>query len=93
MQAAIGVLQRGMRPAIPADTPPALAALIRDCWAPTPDRRPAFVDVVRRLQALQADMQQAGAGGARAQAAAGAGGAPPPAADQGSSATSAEMGA
>jgi hypothetical protein len=41
-QAALAVMNRGLRPDIPAHTPPALAELTRLCWAPIADQRPSF---------------------------------------------------
>ncbi len=52
LQAAIGVLERGLRPEIPAGTLPALARLMQDCWAPVPEQRPSFDEIVPRLQAI-----------------------------------------
>lgn len=42
LQAAIGVVQKGLRPAIPSDCPPALADIMRQCWAKNPKDRPSF---------------------------------------------------
>lgn len=42
LQAAIGVVQKGLRPAIPADCPPPLANIMRQCWAKNPKDRPSF---------------------------------------------------
>ena len=49
IQAALAVMERGLRPDIPAGTPAALAALICDCWAAVPASRPSFPDIVSRL--------------------------------------------
>lgn len=49
VQAAVGVVNQGLRPDIPQDTPPELASLIRACWAPVPDQRPTFDSVVQVL--------------------------------------------
>mmetsp|Transcript_4245 Transcript_4245/g.10082 ORF Transcript_4245/g.10082 Transcript_4245/m.10082 type:complete len:484 (+) Transcript_4245:75-1526(+) len=38
------------RPAIPADCPEPLAAIIRDCWQPSPELRPQFEAVLARLR-------------------------------------------
>lgn len=52
IQAALAVMHRGLRPDIPGHTPPALASLIRDCWQPLPDQRPAFADIATRLESM-----------------------------------------
>ncbi|KAJ9529577.1 hypothetical protein QJQ45_013916 [Haematococcus lacustris] len=49
-QAATAVVYQGLRPDIPACTPPSLAALIKACWAAVPDQRPSFNVVVADLQ-------------------------------------------
>ncbi|KAL6758610.1 hypothetical protein V8C86DRAFT_2592545 [Haematococcus lacustris] len=49
-QAATAVVYQGLRPDIPACTPPSLAALIKACWAAVPDQRPSFNAVVADLQ-------------------------------------------
>lgn len=41
-QAAVGVVQKGLRPAMPANTPPALAIVMEACWAQEPTQRPTF---------------------------------------------------
>ena len=50
IQAALAVMERGLRPDIPAHTPADLAALIRDCWQPIPGQRPGFGAIAARLQ-------------------------------------------
>eukprot|EP00295_Goniomonas_pacifica_P019341 CAMPEP_0175847152 /NCGR_PEP_ID=MMETSP0107_2-20121207/23190_1 /TAXON_ID=195067 ORGANISM="Goniomonas pacifica, Strain CCMP1869" /NCGR_SAMPLE_ID=MMETSP0107_2 /ASSEMBLY_ACC=CAM_ASM_000203 /LENGTH=462 /DNA_ID=CAMNT_0017161927 /DNA_START=153 /DNA_END=1541 /DNA_ORIENTATION=+ len=40
------------RPAIPADCPEPLAAVIRDCWQPSPELRPSFDVVLSRLRVV-----------------------------------------
>jgi hypothetical protein len=67
--AALAVMARGARPDIPAHTPPGLAALIQECWAPVPEQRPGFDVVVLRLQELLQSLQQAEATAAAAAAA------------------------
>ena len=52
IQAALAVMERGLRPDIPGHTPAALASLIRDCWQPIAEQRPGFADIGERLQAL-----------------------------------------
>ncbi|GBF95241.1 TKL kinase [Raphidocelis subcapitata] len=52
VQAALAVVNRGLRPEIPAHTPEVLAALIRACWAPVPEQRPTFERVVAWLNGI-----------------------------------------
>lgn len=42
LQAAVGVVQKGLRPSIPPSCPPPLAALMRACWHRSPEERPSF---------------------------------------------------
>ena len=42
LQAAVGVVQKGLRPTIPPACPESLAAVMRDCWQKDPRERPAF---------------------------------------------------
>ena len=42
LQAAVGVVQKGLRPVIPPSCPEGLAAVMRDCWQKDPRERPAF---------------------------------------------------
>ncbi len=42
MQAAVGVVQKGLRPVIPPSCPGPLAAVMRECWARNPNERPSF---------------------------------------------------
>jgi len=52
MQAAMGVLNQGLRPTIAAWTPQPLAILMQDCWDTLPEKRPSTATVVQRLQGL-----------------------------------------
>lgn len=52
MQAGMGVATLGLRPEIPASTPPGVAQLIRACWAPVSDQRPSFAQIVSQLEQL-----------------------------------------
>lgn len=42
LQAAVGVVQRALRPPVPPGTPPALAQLMQSCWEQDPALRPTF---------------------------------------------------
>lgn len=52
LQAAMAVVGKGSRPQIPSDTPGPLAELIQACWAPTPEQRPTFAEIVPRLKKM-----------------------------------------
>jgi len=41
-QAAVGVVQKGLRPTIPSSCPGPLAGVMRECWARNPNERPSF---------------------------------------------------
>jgi len=49
---------RGLRPGIPPHTPPVLADLIRACWAPVPEQRPTFDQVVGWLGEIVHGLEQ-----------------------------------
>ncbi|MEW5310639.1 MAG: hypothetical protein WDW38_002418 [Sanguina aurantia] len=51
MQIIFVVGVQGQRPALPPATPPAMAALITQCWDESPEKRPGFTEVLARLQA------------------------------------------
>ena len=56
LQVALRVAQSpGLRPSIPEAAPAELARLMPRCWAELPDDRPAFDELVRTLEAAQAD--------------------------------------
>lgn len=52
LQAAVGVVQKGLRPGIPAGCPPVLADLMTAAWAQSPSSRPAFRELTPRLMAM-----------------------------------------
>ena len=52
LQAAVGVVQKGLRPGIPSNTPPALGQLMEACWAQDATHRPSFKDLAPRLQLM-----------------------------------------
>eukprot|EP00249_Psilotum_nudum_P017527 c26373_g1_i2 orf=903-2117(+) len=56
VQAAFAVVNRGVRPTIPADCPPALSYIMTRCWATNPDERPSFSEVVNLLEQAQTDL-------------------------------------
>ncbi|VAI42635.1 unnamed protein product [Triticum turgidum subsp. durum] len=52
LQAAIGVVQKGIRPTIPKDTNPKLAELLQKCWHRDSAERPDFSQILEILQRL-----------------------------------------
>ena len=66
LQAAVGVMHRGLRPPVPPGTQPALAAIMVACWQAGPEVRPDFSALVAQLEALVAHGDGGGDGGAGA---------------------------
>ncbi len=52
LQAAVGVVQKGLRPGIPPNCPPALADLLVAAWQQSAAARPSFRELTPRLQAM-----------------------------------------
>ncbi|CAK9203622.1 unnamed protein product [Sphagnum troendelagicum] len=52
LQAAVGVVQKGLRPTIPSSTPPKLAELLERCWATNSSERPEFSSITTYLQEI-----------------------------------------
>ena len=50
-QAAVGVVQKGLRPVIPSSCPAGLASVMRDCWQRDPRERPSFEQLKVRASA------------------------------------------
>ncbi|XP_021802591.1 serine/threonine-protein kinase STY46-like [Prunus avium] len=50
LQAAVGVVQKGLRPTIPRHTNPMLVELMERCWQQDPSLRPEFSEIVKMLQ-------------------------------------------
>lgn len=50
LQAAVGVVQKGLRPPMPPNAPPALAELMQQCWQRKPESRPSFEDAKVRME-------------------------------------------
>uniref|UniRef100_A0A6N2N7F6 Protein kinase domain-containing protein n=1 Tax=Salix viminalis TaxID=40686 RepID=A0A6N2N7F6_SALVM len=46
LQAAVGVVQKGLRPTIPKHTYPKLAELLERCWQQDPAQRPNFSQII-----------------------------------------------
>ncbi|KAK9284896.1 hypothetical protein L1049_024077 [Liquidambar formosana] len=52
LQAAVGVVQKGLRPTIPKHTHPKLAELLERCWQQDPTIRPNFSEIIEILQQI-----------------------------------------
>ncbi|XP_056177144.1 serine/threonine-protein kinase STY46-like [Syzygium oleosum] len=52
LQAAIGVVHKGLRPTIPEHTHPDLEKLLNECWEREPSLRPEFSEIVEILQQI-----------------------------------------
>ncbi|KAL0454049.1 UNVERIFIED_CONTAM: Serine/threonine-protein kinase STY46 [Sesamum latifolium] len=52
LQAAVGVVQKGLRPTIPKHTLPKLAELLERCWQQDPTLRPDFSEVTEILKQI-----------------------------------------
>ncbi|XP_043711169.1 serine/threonine-protein kinase STY46-like [Telopea speciosissima] len=52
LQAAVGVVQKGLRPPIPKNTHPKLAELLERCWQQDPSLRPDFSEIIDMLQRI-----------------------------------------
>ncbi|MCO5550435.1 hypothetical protein L7F22_003922 [Adiantum nelumboides] len=50
LQAAVGVVQKGLRPTIPKNIHPRLAELLPRCWQQDPAERPEFSEITTILQ-------------------------------------------
>jgi serine/threonine-protein kinase TNNI3K len=55
LQAAVGVVQKGLRPTVPEGTHPTLARLMTLCWEGHPDARPDFHTLVGALAGMAVD--------------------------------------
>ncbi|XP_050228101.1 serine/threonine-protein kinase STY17 isoform X2 [Mercurialis annua] len=52
LQAAVGVVQKGLRPTIPKQTHPKLTELLEKCWQQDPAQRPNFSEIIETLQQI-----------------------------------------
>lgn len=48
------------RPVIPSNCPPAMRALIEQCWSLNPDKRPEFWQVVKVLEQFESSLARDG---------------------------------
>ncbi|XAR59159.1 Non-specific serine/threonine protein kinase [Bertholletia excelsa] len=53
IQAAFAVVNKNLRPSIPKDCPPAMRALIEQCWSLQPEKRPEFWQVAKALEQFE----------------------------------------
>ncbi|KAL9238430.1 hypothetical protein vseg_012851 [Gypsophila vaccaria] len=52
LQAAVGVVQKGLRPTIPKNCHPKFAELLENCWQQDPALRPNFSEIIPILQQI-----------------------------------------
>ena len=52
VQIGLAVREQKLRPPLPEDCSPGLASLLRACWHDEPEKRPSFVKVLGKVQAL-----------------------------------------
>ncbi|CDP14531.1 unnamed protein product [Coffea canephora] len=60
LQAAIGVVQKGLRPTIPKHTHPKLAELLERCWQQDSTLRPDFSEIIDILQQIAKEVGDEG---------------------------------
>ncbi|MQM20070.1 hypothetical protein Taro_053084 [Colocasia esculenta] len=60
IQAAFAVVDKNIRPVIPADCSPALRVLIEQCWSLSPDKRPEFWQIVKVLEQFESALARDG---------------------------------
>ncbi|KAK4491661.1 hypothetical protein RD792_002424 [Penstemon davidsonii] len=60
IQAAFAVVNKNLRPVIPGDSPPAMKALIEQCWSLQPDKRPEFWQIVKVLEEFESSYARDG---------------------------------
>ncbi|XP_013643362.2 serine/threonine-protein kinase STY8 isoform X2 [Brassica napus] len=56
LQAAVGVVQKGLRPKIPKKTNPKVKGLLERCWQQDPKERPDFEEIIEMLQQMMIDV-------------------------------------
>jgi serine/threonine protein kinase len=60
IQAAFAVVNKNLRPNFPPKCPPAMKALIEQCWSLNPERRPEFWEVVKVLEQFESSLASDG---------------------------------
>ncbi|KAG5530124.1 hypothetical protein RHGRI_030484 [Rhododendron griersonianum] len=63
LQAAVGVVQKGLRPTIPKNTNPKLVELLERCWQQNPTLRPDFSEIIEMLQHMAKEYMECNFGG------------------------------
>jgi len=58
LQAAVGVVQKGLRPTIPSGINPKLTALMQRCWNTDPAERPNFSNITTSLQEILKEVNE-----------------------------------
>uniref|UniRef100_A0A2P2JU42 non-specific serine/threonine protein kinase n=1 Tax=Rhizophora mucronata TaxID=61149 RepID=A0A2P2JU42_RHIMU len=62
LQAAVGVVQKGLRPTIPKNTHPKLVELLEKCWQQDPAPRPDFSEIIEILRRIAKQVADEGEG-------------------------------
>ncbi|KAJ9550380.1 hypothetical protein OSB04_014425 [Centaurea solstitialis] len=57
VQAAIGVVQKNLRPTIPKNTQPKLTELLGKCWQKDPSLRPDFTEIIDILKKISSQIE------------------------------------
>ncbi|KAJ7523571.1 hypothetical protein O6H91_18G054700 [Diphasiastrum complanatum] len=60
LQAAVSVVQKGLRPSIPKHAPPKLTELLERCWCANPAKRPEFSEITLTLQKMDRELEDDG---------------------------------
>ncbi|XP_039012344.1 serine/threonine-protein kinase STY17-like isoform X3 [Hibiscus syriacus] len=60
LQAAVGVVQKNLRPTIPKNTHPRLGELLERCWQQDPTQRPNFSEIIEILQQIDKEIADKG---------------------------------
>ncbi|KAI0496965.1 hypothetical protein KFK09_023291 [Dendrobium nobile] len=60
VQAAFAVVNKNLRPVIPADCPVVLRMLTEQCWSTLPEKRPEFWQIVKVLEQFESDLVHRG---------------------------------
>lgn len=58
LQAAVGVVHKGLRPVVPDSLPPRVSELLRQTWRTQPENRPSFKELQVMLSTAMQELQQ-----------------------------------